>query len=157
MKTRKFSYLMEESQRWRKCHACYQNVRPGRSFEVANYVLCEKHICCARCNAFIHMDIWPCDGKLYCRNCYLLMVRSDLCKSCCGRIVEPALEKEGCVWHYSCFVCQACRKDFIDENYFMYKNLPFCSVHFQEERNRDKQTARLSIEFREREISEELE
>uniref|UniRef100_A0A5S6QQX1 LIM zinc-binding domain-containing protein n=1 Tax=Trichuris muris TaxID=70415 RepID=A0A5S6QQX1_TRIMR len=148
---------MLRSQSLHKCQVCRQNVRPGRSFEVANYVLCEKHICCARCNMNIHLDIWPCDGKLYCRNCYLLMVRADLCKSCCGRIVEPALEKEGFMWHYSCFVCQACRKDFANENYFMYKNLPFCLVHVQQEKNRDKQTATSSAALPKSEINEELE
>ncbi|KZO94178.1 LIM-domain-containing protein [Calocera viscosa TUFC12733] len=73
----------------------------------------------------VGFTIWK--GHPYCELCHVRL-HLPKCKGCKKPIreVEPAVEVKRGKWHWSCFVCETCKKPFADGTFFERQDKAFC-------------------------------
>jgi len=89
----------------------------------------ECFVCCNGGCDFGDEGYHEIDGKAYCQRCHA-EAYAPRCGGCSCPIIDnyiSALDKQ---WCPACFVCAECREPFVDGNFFVHDDKPYCETHY---------------------------
>jgi paxillin len=90
----------------------------------------QKSFLCAGCGCdFGDEGYHERDGKAYCRQCHA-EAYAPRCGGCSTPIIDNYISSLDRQWHPTCFVCADCHEPFVDGNFFVHDDKPYCETHY---------------------------